>query len=113
MPRPFGTIGETKLKILAIIHYNELQGNSSYGYNIWVFLKRNFFLYMDKEDLRNVYRHLKELNNLGLVERGEYQSVKDAPKRQPYSLTEKGRVLKQRFNRYLDVLSRKNSVSVS
>lgn len=105
MPRPTGTIGETKLKILAIIFHNELQGTASYGYNIWGSLKHKFYVYMDDGDLRNVYRHLKELANLGLIERGMHQPVKGAPKRWPYSLTNKGRELKPKFDRYLKILS--------
>lgn len=103
MPRPIGTLGETKYKILATIYNNEVQGIPSYGYNIWLLLKRNFFLYLDKDDLRNVYRHLKELGNLGLVKTGLEQSVKGAPTRKPYLMTEKGRELKFRFDRYLEI----------
>ena len=113
MPRPIGTLGETKMKILAIMHHQELQGTPSYGYNIWNLLKQKFYLYMNEGDLRNVYRHLKELSNLNLITRGSDQPVKGVPKRQPYSLTEKSRELKQRFNRYLDVLSRQNSVPLA
>lgn len=104
VPRPVGTIGETKLKILAIMYHNELQGVTSYGYNIWTSLKKDFHCYLNNGDLRNVYRHLKDLNKLGLVDRGTEQLAKGAPKRQPYSLTDKGRQLKQKFNRYLQIL---------
>ncbi len=97
-------MGETKLKILAIIYYNELQGAASYGYKIWTHLKEEFRCYLDNGDLRNVYRHLKDLNKLGLVDRGPEQLAKGAPKRQPYSLTDKGRRLKQKFSKYLQML---------
>ena len=103
MPRPIGTLGETKFKILATIYNNESQGLPSYGYNIWLHLKKKFYLYMDKDDLRNVYRHLKELGNLGLVETGLVQTVNGAPPRKPYILTPKGRELKYRFDKYLRV----------
>jgi len=104
MPRPVGTIGETKLKILAIIYQDELLGITSYGYNIWTTLKEKFHCYLDDRDLRNVYRHLKDLNEVGLVEKGANQLAKNAPKRQLYSLTDNGRQLKQKFNRYLQIL---------
>ena len=105
MPRPSGTIGETKLKILAIVYHNDLAGIPSYGYNIWGLLKQKFYLYMSEGDLRNVYHHLKELTSLGLVEKGNYQPVRGAPMRQPYSMTEKGRDLMRKFGKYLNVLT--------
>jgi DNA-binding PadR family transcriptional regulator len=102
--RSVGTIGETKLKILAVIHRNELEGKISYGYNIWTTLKNEFYCYLDRKNLRNVYRHLKDLNKFGLVERGESQSVEKAPRRQLYYLTKDGKQLKQKFNKYLEIL---------
>jgi len=105
MPRPVGTIGETKFKILAIIHFNELRGRATYGYDTWRILKERFHTYLDQGDLRNVYRHLKDLEKFGLVSRGAHQTVKGAPRRQPYFLTEKGKELKHKFTRYLDILS--------
>jgi DNA-binding PadR family transcriptional regulator len=104
MPRPVGTIGGTKLKILAIIFYNDLKGITSYGYNIWTILKTRYYHYMEDGNLRNVYRHLKELERFGLIEKGVSQSVKGAPVRQLYSLTEKGKGLKEKFGHYLSVL---------
>jgi len=104
MPRPVGTIGETKLKILATIYQNELRGITSYGYNIWTILKIKFHCYLDDRNLRNVYRHLKDLNEVGLVKRGTNQPAENAPKRQIYSLTNNGRQLKQKFNKYLQIL---------
>lgn len=106
MPRPMGTIGETKIKILAIVYFNESRGSATYGYDIWRILKRVFHVYLDEGNLRNVYRHLKDLERMGLVSRGKPQAAVGAPKRQPYSLTDKGREMKQRFGRYLDVLSK-------
>ena len=106
MPRPIGTMGETKFKILAIIYFNEYQGTVTYGYDIWRILKRVFHFYLDEGDLRNVYRHLKDLEKSGLINRGPQQTIKGVPKRQPYFLTEKGRDIKQKFARYVDVLSK-------
>jgi DNA-binding PadR family transcriptional regulator len=104
MPRPHGSIGETKFKILAIIYRNEVNGNESYGYNIWALMKTQFHCYLEDINLRNVYRHLKDLEEAGLIERRTKQSVEKAPKRQLYSLTESGRQLKTRFNKYLEIL---------
>jgi len=108
MPRPIGTIGETKFKILAIVYFNELRGTATYGYDIWRLLKDVFHSYLDEGDLRDVYRHLKELESFGLINRGIRQMVKGAPQRQPYFLTDKGRTLKDKFTRYLDILSKQN-----
>jgi DNA-binding PadR family transcriptional regulator len=105
MPRPIGTIGSTKLKILAIIYLNESHGTATYGYDIWKILKETFHSYLDQGDLRNVYRHLKDMEELDLIKRGPSQMVKDAPKRQPYFLTEKGKRLRGKFARYADILS--------
>jgi DNA-binding PadR family transcriptional regulator len=104
MPRPQGTIGETKFKILAIIYRNDVNGNASYGYNIWSLMKTQFHCYLEDINLRNVYRHLKDLDKAGLIEKSTKQSVKNAPKRQLYSLTESGRQLKVKFNKYLQIL---------
>ena len=70
MPKPSRTVGETKLKILAIICHNELHGIDSYGYNVWRNLKKRFHSYIDERDLRNVYRYLRDLDNAGLVKKG-------------------------------------------
>lgn len=104
MPRSIGTMGETKFKILAIVYFNELRGTTTYGYDVWRLLKKRFHTYLDAEDLRNVYHHLEDLERFGLVRKGERQTVKGTPKRQPYFLTEKGKEMKHKFIRYLDIL---------
>jgi DNA-binding PadR family transcriptional regulator len=106
LPRPVGTIGETKLKILAIIYNNELHGTITYGYDIWKVLMEVFHSYFDQCHLRNVYHHLKDLERLGLIRRSPVQTVKDAPKRQPYHLTDKGVEMKDNFSRYLEIMSK-------
>jgi len=106
LPRMAGTIGATKLKILAIILHHELSGIPPYGYSIWLTMKDAFHLYLQKEDLRNVYHHLKELNKLGYIDRGEVQFTKGAPGRQPYILTEEGRTLEDRISKYLEILNK-------
>jgi len=112
MPRPIGTMGETKFKILAIVYFNELRGTTTYGYDVWKLLKERFYTYLDVGDLRNVYHHLEDLERLGLVSKGKHQTVKGTPKRQPYFLTEKGKEMKHKFTRYLDILL-KQQINVS
>jgi DNA-binding PadR family transcriptional regulator len=104
VPRPVGTIGETKLKILAVIYQNEVRGITSYGYDIWTTLKKKFHCYLDDRNLRNVYRHLKDLNEVGLVRKDANQPAEKAPKRRLYSLTNSGRHMKQKFSKYLQIL---------
>ncbi len=104
MPRMSGSIGATKLKILAIIRYQELSEIVPYGYNIWQTMKNKFHLYLEKEDLRNIYRHLKELRELGYIDRRPSQFIRDAPERRPYLITDRGRMLEDRFAKYLDIL---------
>ena len=104
MPRPHGSIGETKFKILAVIFANELNGKESYGYNIWAIIKTQFHCYLDQINLRNIYRHLKDLEEAGLIKKSAIQGVENAPKRQLYSITQNGRQLKKKFNKYLQIL---------
>jgi DNA-binding PadR family transcriptional regulator len=104
MPKPQGSIGETKFKILAIIYRNDISGICSYGYSIWAVMKTRFYCYLDEGNLRNVYRHLKDLEEAGLIERSKKQTGGNSPERQLYLLTESGRQLKNRFNKYLQIL---------
>jgi DNA-binding PadR family transcriptional regulator len=104
MPKPQGSIGETKFKILAIIYRNDVNGSGSYGYSIWTTMKKRFYCYLDDANLRNVYRHLKDLDEAGLIEKGTKQTGENSPGRQLYLLTESGRQLKNKFNRYLQIL---------
>lgn len=99
MPRPHGSIGETKIKILAIILHN----GASHGYSIWTTLKERFHCYLDDQSLRNVYHHLHDLKKLGLVER-TFQTNKNPPKNHPYKLTDKGKTLEEKFRKYLEIL---------
>jgi DNA-binding PadR family transcriptional regulator len=104
MPKPQGSIGETKFKILAIICRDEVTGNGSYGYNIWNTMKKRFYCYLEDANLRNVYRHLKDLEDAGLIEKSKKQTGGHSPERQLYLLTESGRQLRNRFNKYLRIL---------
>lgn len=104
MPRPSGTIGETKLKILAIIHHNQSNGSPSYGYCIWRTLKTYFHCYFDHLSLRNVYRHLNDLSELELIDKEVDRSNNEGPERYLYSLSKKGRDMENRFIKYVEIL---------
>jgi len=100
LPRPHGCIGETKLKILAIIYHD----GASHGYGVWMTLKESFHCYLDDPSLRNVYHHLHDLEKLDLVERSLSETGKNAPKNHGYKLTDKGKMLGEKFKKYMDVL---------
>ena len=104
--KPRGTTGSTKMKILAIIHHNYEMGDASYGYGIWRDLKRYFHIYLDDRDIGNVYRHLKELCALRMVRRIDNA---DGERRCYYDITERGLMLRSRYERYLDIVRRKSA----
>jgi len=91
MPRKQGSIGKTKLMMLAIIYYLEKRREKPYGYAIWQILKRVFKSYLKPMDVRNIYRHLKDLTNMEYIRKVEIENVVGAPDRQLYALTDKGR----------------------
>ena len=101
MPKPKGTTGATKMKILAIVHHNSERGSASYGYSIWQDLKTYFHIYLDVGDTRNVYHHLKTLCAMDLLAREEDPSP---TRRCLYRLTERGRNLRGRYERYLKIV---------
>ena len=99
MPRPHRTIGETKLKILAIIHaYGPL-----HGYSIWTTLKERYHCYLDDTCLRNVYHHLRDLKKRGLVERTLSQPNAHAPVNHPYILTDRAIPFEEKYKKYLNI----------
>lgn len=100
LTRPQGSIGETKLKILAIIHHN----GASHGYSVWTTLKEKFHVYLDEQSRRNVYHHLQDLHDLGLVKRGTSQTSENSPTTYPHRLTDKGKELESKFRKYLNLL---------
>jgi DNA-binding PadR family transcriptional regulator len=67
-------------------------------------MKKRFYCYLDDANLRNVYRHLKDLEKAGLIEKTKKQTGVNSPERQLYLLTESGRQQKNRFNKYLQIL---------
>jgi DNA-binding PadR family transcriptional regulator len=105
MVKPKGTVGATKMKIMAIISYNCNHGDEAYGYNIWQCLKDYFHIYLKDCDVRNVYHHLKELSELGYLER--MASLDEDPhNRCLYTLTDEGRGLENRYSPYLEIVER-------
>lgn len=94
------------MKILAIIHHNAEKGDASYGYGIWRDLKRYFYIYLDEGDIRNVYRHLKELCVMEAVRRIDDP---DSNRRCYYDITKKGLKLRFRYEKYLEIVRRKAS----
>lgn len=111
MPKQSSCIGKTKLKLLATIRYNELSAIESYGYNLWMTLKDKFHLYLDDTDSRNVYHHLHDLAQRGLIKKTVVLKGEKAPNRQLITLTSKGRALSPRFDKYLEILTSKTSGS--
>jgi len=105
LPKPKGTIGGTKMKIMALICYNSDCGMESYGYNIWQSLKSNFHIYLNNNDIRNVYHHLRGLCDLDLLSRVG-TSLVEADNRCYYNLTEKGLNLKHKYQLYLNIVQR-------
>ena len=101
MPKPKGTCGATKMKILAVINVHEELGKKSYGYNIWQCLKNNFFTYMNDKDIRNVYHHLNDLCDLGYIKKCPEAS--DDVK-QCYRITEAGTGLKEKYAAFVGIL---------
>ena len=105
MVKPKGTTGATKMKIMAVIDHNCVNGADSYGYTIWQSLKNHFHIYLTDSDVRNVYHHLKELTDLGYIVREE-NLLEDPTKRCLYTITENGRSLENRYSPYLDIVRR-------
>ena len=105
MVKPKGTIGSTKMKILAIVHHKGNTGDISYGYNIWQCLKNDFLVYLNDCDVRNVYHHLKELCDLGYLMKieppGEVFNARCL-----YQVTERGEEIRNKYLPFLKLLER-------
>ena len=101
MPKPKGTCGATKMKILAVISVYEELGKKSYGYNIWQCLKHNFYTYINDKDIRNVYHHLNDLSSLGYIKKCPVMS--DEVK-QCYRMTDLGQGLKEKYEPFVGIL---------
>lgn len=103
MPKPKGTCGATKMKILAIISAYEELGKKSYGYNIWQCMKTNFYTYMNDSDIRNVYHHLNDLSSLGYIKKCPEAS--DDIK-QCYRMTDAGKDIRIKYEPFLGILDK-------
>lgn len=103
MPKPKGTCGATKMKILAVIHSNEQIGDVSYGYNIWQSLKDNFYTYMNDNDIRNVYHHLNDLCSLGYIKKCPEASDEI---KQCYRITSSGSGIREKYSHFIEVLEK-------
>jgi len=101
MPKPKGTCGATKMKILAIISHCGETKDEAYGYSIWQKLKEKFYIYMNDSDIRNVYHHLNDLCALGYISRSE--GTDDCPKCF-YAITPTADALQHRFQKFIDIL---------
>jgi len=109
MPRKQGSIGKTKLRMLAIIYHLEKKSRQPYGYAIWQLLKQVFKSYSKPTDIRNVYHHLQDLMKLRYIERKAVQPTKGAPNRHIYTLTEKGRkIAAKKYEEHMETLERTN-----
>jgi len=102
MPKPKGTCGATKMKILAIMSTDYDRGLDSYGYDIWQRLKESFYTYMNENDVRNVYHHLNDLCALGYIAKREEDG--ECPKCF-YTLTPTGGSLKHRYKKFMDIMA--------
>ncbi len=101
MPKPRGTCGATKMKILAIISSNSENGQESYGYDIWKTMKNQFHIYLSDNDIGNVYHHLNDLCSLNYVSRGD-----EVDGRCFYGITDVGLSLKARYRQYIDIMKK-------
>lgn len=101
MPKPQGTCGATKMKILAIICQKGENGVESYGYDIWKTMKEQFHLYLNDNDIGNVYHHLNDLCGLNYVTKSDDELYG----RCFYSMTEEGLSLKDKYLQYISILN--------
>lgn len=93
------------MKILAIIYSQEQYGRESYGYNIWQYLKDNFYTYMNDKDIRNVYHHLNDLCSLGYIKKCPESSTDI---KQCYRITQSGINLEEKYRPYVTILNNFN-----
>ncbi len=101
MPKPKGTCGATKMKILAVIKLYEERDKESYGYNIWQCLKTKFYTYLNEQDVRNVYHHLNDLCSLGYITKCSEAS---SDNKQCYRMTESGAGIQEKYKPFTEIL---------
>ncbi len=100
MPKPVGTCGATKMKIMAIICHNGDNSGESYGYDIWKTMKERFHIYLGDNDIGNVYHHLNDLCEMNFVIRED----EDVSGKCFYKMTDEGLSLKKRYDKYIEIL---------
>jgi len=98
--KPKNSIGETKLKILAILSHNEGSNLPSYGYTIWKTLNDHYYSCLGPDGLRNVYHHLDDLCDQQFISEVPSPLVESKPERQLYHLTEKALLLQVQYLQY-------------
>jgi DNA-binding PadR family transcriptional regulator len=103
LPKPQGTCGATKMKILAIIYQSNSAGHESYGYDIWKIMKEQFHTYLNDNDIGNVYHHLNDLCTLNYVARADEDG-----RCCYYKITEDGLAIKPKYDQYLDIMKSGN-----
>jgi DNA-binding PadR family transcriptional regulator len=105
MGKPKGSIGETKLKILAILSYNDDSSSPSYGYGIWKTLNERYYSCLGPGRLRNVYHHLHDLEQRNYIASCSNSSPNDTSERRLYNITQEGMAFQEKFNKYLKALT--------
>jgi DNA-binding PadR family transcriptional regulator len=90
------------MKILAVICNDCENDVEPYGYSIWQQLKTSFYVYMNDNDIRNVYHHLNDLCALGYIAKSE--GPEDCPKCF-YDLTPQGHGVRHRYQKFIDILN--------
>jgi DNA-binding PadR family transcriptional regulator len=101
LPKPKGSIGSTKMKIMAIIHYNTKNEKDCYGYGIWQYLKKIFHTYLNDCDIRNVYHHLNDLCDMKYLEK---KNEFNQDNRGLYRITSDGLSVEGQYKLYLSIL---------
>ena len=103
MPKPAGTLGSTKMKILALVCENNDCGKESYGYEIWKELKEHFYIFLSDNDIGNVYNHLNDLCKSNHLLR-ENESPDG---RCYYKMTDEGLALREKYSQYIGIIENK------
>ena len=87
------------MKILAIICQNGDSGHESYGYDIWRTMKDQFHIYLNNNDIGNVYHHLNDLCSLNYVTRDDDNG------RCYYRITDEGLAIRSKYEQYIMIMN--------
>ena len=99
LPKPQGSCGSTKMKILAIIDQHSNSEREAYGYDIWKTMKDQFHIYLNDNDIGNVYHHLNDLCSLNYVCRAG-----DDGRCCYYKITEEGLAMRPKYEQYIAIM---------